>query len=297
MSGLATKDQGFINPFEPRNKYADINQGIVSVESERAIAEVKAKLILARQFPRDKNAAYADLMDACSRKIVAENAEYAYPRGGQTVSGPSIRLAEEIARCYGNIEYGIRELSQKEGFSEMEAYAWDLETNTRSSQHFTVVHKREKSGSMVSLKTDRDIYEKTANDGARRVRSRILAIVPPEFVEGAVEQCKKTLSGKTDEPLKDRIRKFVATFSKLNVSKELLEKRLGYSVDNMTIEDLAEYTKIYNSMKDNMTVIKDWFDFGQIQTEKAKKLNEKLNQPDKPEADPVLDDNGNLKLD
>lgn len=276
MSDIAKQETGFINPFEPKNRFKDINQGAVAVESERAVAEVKAKLILARQFPRDKNKAYSDLMDACSRKVVAESAIYAYPRGGQTIAGPSIRLAEEIARCLGNIEFGIRELSQKDGFSEMEAYAWDLETNTRSIQHFTVVHKREKKSGAELLTSDRDIYEKTANDGARRLRSRILAIVPPEFIEDAIAMCRKTLQGNNSEPIKDRIKKFVSAFAKLNVSKELIEKRLGYSVDDMTADDLTEYTQIFNSMKDGMTGVKDWFDFGKTPTESAKNLTDKL---------------------
>ena len=42
---------------------------------------------------------------------------HAFPRAGETVSGPSIRLAEMLAAVWGNIEYGIRELSRKEGAS------------------------------------------------------------------------------------------------------------------------------------------------------------------------------------
>jgi hypothetical protein len=50
---------------------------------------------------------------------MAETAFYSYPRGGQTVSGASIRFAEELARCWGNIEYGIKELSRDKDKSEM----------------------------------------------------------------------------------------------------------------------------------------------------------------------------------
>ena len=38
------------------------------------------------------------------------------------------RLAEEAARCWGNVDFGIKELSQKDGESEMLAYCWDMET-------------------------------------------------------------------------------------------------------------------------------------------------------------------------
>ncbi|HDY6515851.1 TPA: hypothetical protein RRC01_006467, partial [Pseudomonas aeruginosa] len=119
-----------INPFAPRGMAEHVNQGTVNIEQSRAVTEAQGKLILAKKFPRDEALAYSKIMNSCSRPTLAASGEYAYPRGGQTVSGPSIRLAEELARCWGNIEYGIRELSRQQGNSEMEAYAWDLETNT-----------------------------------------------------------------------------------------------------------------------------------------------------------------------
>ena len=67
---------------------------------------------------------------------------YEYPRGGTKVSGPSIRLAEAMAQNWGNIDFGITELEQKNGESQVMAYAWDLETNTRQVKIFSVPHVR-----------------------------------------------------------------------------------------------------------------------------------------------------------
>ena len=44
---------------------AGVNSGAVAVEQERAIAEAQGQLILAKRFPRDVNAAYEELMNAC----------------------------------------------------------------------------------------------------------------------------------------------------------------------------------------------------------------------------------------
>ena len=74
----------------------------------------------------------------------------------------------------------------------MQAYCWDLETNTISSQNFTVEHIMETKQGNRKLTSQRDIYERTANDGARRLRSRILAILPPDLVEDCINECKKT---------------------------------------------------------------------------------------------------------
>lgn len=238
----------------------NINQGTVAIEASRAIAEAQGKLVIAKRFPRDEVQAYNRVAQACQRKGIAEKAFYSYNRGGGTVSGPTIRFAEELARCWGNIDYGIKELSQDEGKSEMQAYAWDLETNAQSVQNFTNPHIREAKGKSVFLTSQRDIYEINANMGARRLRSRILAILPTDLVDMAIAECKKTLAGNNDEPLIDRVKKMVVAFGKLGVTQEQIEKRLGRKVDTMTIDDFTDYIGIYNAIKQGESKIAEWFE-------------------------------------
>lgn len=238
----------------------NINQGTVAIEASRAIAEAQGKLLIAKRFPRDEVAAYAKAIQACQRESMASKAFYAFPRGGQTVEGPTIRFAEELARCWGNIDYGIKELSQDDEKSEMQAYAWDLETNAQSVQNFTNPHKREQGKKMVVLTSQRDIYENNANMATRRLRSRILAILPAWFVEDAIAECKKTLAGKNDAPLIDRVKKMVVEFSKLGVTKDQIEKRLKRKADTMNSDDFAEYIGIFNAIKTGESKISEWFE-------------------------------------
>lgn len=238
----------------------NINQGTVAIEASRAIAEAQGKLVIAKRFPRDEVQAYNRVAQACQRKGIAEKAFYSYNRGGGTVSGPTIRFAEELARCWGNIDYGIKELSQDEGKSEMQAYAWDLETNAQSVQNFTNPHIREVGGKAKILTSQRDIYEINANMGARRLRSRILAILPTDLVDMAIAECKKTLAGNNDEPLIDRVKKMIVAFGKIGVTQEQIEKRLGRKVDTMTVDDFTDYIGIYNAIKQGESKIVEWFE-------------------------------------
>ena len=240
--------------------FSSINQGTIAIEASRAIAEAQGKLVIAKRFPRDEVQSYAKAMEACQRPTMAAKAFYSFPRGGQTVEGPTIRFAEELARCWGNIDYGIKELSQDDGKSEMQAYAWDLETNAQSVQNFTNPHKREQGKKMVTLTSQRDIYENNANMATRRLRSRILAILPAWFVEDAIAECKRTLSGQNDTPLIDRVKKMVVQFAKLGVTQEMIEKRLKRKIDTMTSDDFVEYVGIYNAVKGGESKIADWFD-------------------------------------
>ena len=238
----------------------NINQGTVAIEASRAIAEAQGKLVIAKRFPRDEVKAYAKAMEACQRPTMAEKAFYSFPRGGQTVEGPTIRFAEELARCWGNIDYGIKELSQDDGKSEMQAYAWDLETNAQSVQNFTNPHQREQGKERVTLTSQRDIYENNANMATRRLRSRILAILPSWFVEDAILECKKTIAGKNDVPLVDRVKKMVVQFAKLGVTQEQIETRLKRKIDTMNADDFVEYIGIYNAIKQGESKIADWFE-------------------------------------
>ena len=140
----------------------------------RQAQEVQAAMVIAKRFPRDEVEAFNRVMQSCKRKSLAESAMYEYPRGGTKVTGPSIRLAEAIAQNWGNIDFGITELEQKNGESQVMAYAWDLETNSRQVKIFSVPHIRSTKKGNVPLTDPRDIYEMVANQGARRLRSCIL---------------------------------------------------------------------------------------------------------------------------
>jgi len=260
---MAAEQQQNIMPNMPNNgimaHMENINQGTVAIEASRAIAEAQGKLVIAKRFPRNEVASYAKAMEACQRPAMASKAFYSFPRSGGKVEGPTIRFAEELARCWGNIDYGIKELSQDDGRSEMQAYAWDLETNAQSIQNFTNPHQREVNGKMKTLTSQRDIYENNANMATRRLRSRILAILPAWFVEDAIAECKRTLAGNNSEPLIDRVKKMVVQFSKLGVTQEQIESRLKRKIDTMTADDLVDYIGIYNAIKQGESKAVEWF--------------------------------------
>jgi hypothetical protein len=252
------------NPFA-RQANDSIAAGAVSIESDRAVAEAQGSLILAKRFPRDPALCFTKAMDACKRPSLAGVAFYSFKRGSEIISGPTIRLAEELARCWGNIDFGTKELSRKigavgqAGESEMMAFAWDKETNTMSSQSFTVRHTRDKTGGATLLTSDRDIYEKTANEGARRLRARILAVLPPDLIEGAIQQCKLTLQGGSEMPLSDRINRMVAAFGKLGVTPQMLIEHLGHPIADTTPDELGDLIGFHNAIRDKQATIDEIF--------------------------------------
>ena len=108
----------------------------------RQAQEVQVAMLAAKKFPRDQVVAYNNIMRACQRRKLAESSMYEFPRGNEKITGPSIRLAEAIAQNWGNIDFGFMELEQRNGASQVMAYAWDLETNSRQTKLFSVPHIR-----------------------------------------------------------------------------------------------------------------------------------------------------------
>jgi len=231
---------------------------IADASTAREVQEVQAMMTIAKRFPRDEKAALDRIINACTRKGLADSACYQYSRGGTDITGPSIRLAEAIAQAWGNLQFGVRELEQRNGESTVEAFAWDLETNTRQVKTFQVKHERHTKMGAKALTDPRDIYELVANQGARRVRACILGVVPGDVVDAAVKQCDVTLNA-TAEVTPESIKKLVDVFAGLKVSKEQIEARIQRHIDAITPAQIVALRKIYNSLKDGMSKPSDWF--------------------------------------
>jgi hypothetical protein len=244
-------------------------------ESARAVAEVQAAMVVAQRFPRNQQKAMDKILAACTRPSLAERALYSYARGGSDITGPSIRLAEEMARSWGNIQFGFRELESKPDQSTVEAWAWDLETNTRPTLVFVVKHSRStKAKGITRLEDPRDVYENMANQAARRIRACLLKLIPSDVVDAAVEQVEATLNTK-EQVTPERVKAMVEAFAELGVSRPMIEARIQRRIDAMTPQLMVQLRKIYSSLCDGMGAVGDWFDLSTEETAKVAKAEAK----------------------
>lgn len=262
MSGDLIHSQ---NPFASGTPIVNAGHGSVADTQVAAkeLGEVQARVTLAKRFGRDQAAAYDKIMTACQRLGLASVAIYTYARGGTNINGPSIRLAEEIVRDWGNIDCGWVELERNEYESTVRAYAWDLETNAYTQRIFVVpLQRTKKSGNgriTVPLTDERDIYELLANNAARRLRNCILTLIPGDVVEAAVEQCHKTLITKC-EINPERIKNMLTAFAPFGVTKAQIETRIQRKLESIAPAQFVRLTEIYNSLKDGMSEPSDWFE-------------------------------------
>lgn len=236
----------------------------VAIMSSKETQEIQASLVVAKQFPRDVAHCLESIKVSCGRSRLAEQALYSYSRGGTDITGPSIRLAEAIAQHYGNLEFGWREINRGldpdgVGYSDVVAFAWDLQTNVRRPQNFRVRHWRDTRSGGYSLKDERDIYELLANMAQRRVRACIIAVIPGDIFDEAVAQCETTLKATADTS-PENLKKIIKVFAEFKVTQAQIEARIQRKLESITPAQVVQLKKIYSSLKDGMSTPEDWFE-------------------------------------
>lgn len=227
------------------------------IEQSRAVAEVLGAIQVAQAVPRNLDAVRANMQQLCTSLAVAQEAFYEVPNRG---SGMSVHLARELARLYGNLDYGVRELARTEGHSEMQAWAWDQETNTRNTRSFIQPHEKSLRGGQRKALTDlNDIYLSNQNTGAKAVRECIFAILPGWLKAEAGKLLEETMKRGGGVPLEDRIAEAVNAFNGRGVTERQLERRIGRDTAKWRDEDVAALQRIWGSITRDGIPLTDFF--------------------------------------
>lgn len=237
-------------------------------QESKQLSEIKGKMFLARQFPRDPERSLQNVLMECQRPKLAEAAQYEYPKGDSVVTGPSIRLVEVLARHWGNIDSGVAEIDTHSDHTVVKAYAWDLENNVSDEKTFTVQHVRTTKRGSYKLTDERDIYEMVANKAARRKRSCLLAVMPGWYVEAALDACNETLrnsvtNGKTIEEVREAV---VTAFAEFGVSPDNIAAKLSRPIDKLDPNDIVKLRHLYAAIKDGFVKAQDAFDLAATTT-------------------------------
>lgn len=231
-----------------------------TIEQSRAVAEVQAAILVALQFPRDMSRAQDEMRAACANPALASRAFYDVPNRG---TGPTVHLMRELARIWGNVDYGVKELSRDDeaGVSEIQAFAWDQQTNVRSTRSFIVPHERQLKNGRRKLVDLGDIYLNNQNIGARAVRECIATVLPIAFTEEAKDLCQKTIerANGTGDTLQQNIAEATNAFAQLHVTAAQLEARVGKPQHHWDGADLGRLQVTYQSIRNGEVSVQEVF--------------------------------------
>jgi hypothetical protein len=231
-------------------------------------AEVQAAIVIAKRFPRNEDGAYQKLMRACKRSQFAQDAIYSYPRGGTNIEGPSVNLAREAARVWGNLEYGFVIVRDEEDERQLRGWAWDKETNMRTFIETAFKKLIQRKGKGWVIPDERDLRELTNKHGAILERNSILKSIPKDFIEDAMQACRTTLANEAAQDPDGARKKIILAFGQLNITPEMLEKKLGHPLAESSPKEIADLRTIYTSIRDGNS---RWADYVEESASEEKK--------------------------
>ncbi len=233
-------------------------QIINSTDALEAInrTEIDIAISTAKAYPRDLIKAKDEILTlATASRETAEACFYALPRGGKTIEGPSIRLAEITNYCYCNINSATRVISNDGKKITSQAVAHDLERNNRI---LTEVSRNivDKKGQTYS----QDMQIVTGNAaGAIAWRNAIFRLIPNAVWIDIQEKIKKFIVGDGKEMLKRRDA-LLKKFENLGVKTDDILKKLKLaSIESIDADVMVKLYGVLTAIGEGTSSVEEVF--------------------------------------
>lgn len=233
-------------------------------------AMLRVSVEIARQFPRDEARVLNSLLatlDAYPQ--FAERALYSIPYRDRDrtvhVEGLTIRAAETMATAWGHMRVGVRILSEDDNGWDLEAIAFDMQTNywelqpARASKWIKL-----RDGRMELLDDRRQIQARGA--AASKLKRNCVLSVLPLHLKAAFEKRvrEKMAGGELTQPADHaRVQSALAAFlDAFQVTEAMLVAYVGKPRDLWVGNDLADLRGIFNALQENETTVAEAFGAG-----------------------------------
>ena len=232
----------------------------VSPQVAAVLQEVRGAMMMAKEFPRHYMTCWDNLQKACQRKTLAKKADYEYPRGTKKITGPSIYLARVAAQNWGNIRFGFDVLEVGEEQVSIVGWAWDMESNTKSTSPATFnckIQRKQRDGTTAWVKPDeRNLRELINKHGAIATRNAIYQILPHDYVDDARDRCRKTLAAGIKDAMSEQ-KLLVLGFGDYGVTPVMLNGYVG--TEDWTVDDVVSMQGVLNALKEGSAKREDYF--------------------------------------
>lgn len=251
-------------------------QALEVIESAESLAiinksEIDQQIATAKAYPRSIKSFRSKALELATLDIeTAESCYFVLPRGGKTIEGPSIRLAEIVTYAWGNLRYGSRVIGVDSKFIEAEGFAFDLETNTAVK---TSVRRRitDKSG----RRFNDDMIVMTGNAACSiAARNAIFRVIPRAFVDQICKAAKDVVRGDV-KTLSERRDRAISWLQEKGCKLPDILKTLGrQGVEDITLDDLVILSGVKTAITDGDT--KPEYAFNNKTEQEVPAINERL---------------------
>ena len=235
------------------------------VPSGRALAlaqEIDVAVTTAKRFPRrkDKDIAVRIMDRAVLTKEIAYECIYAMPRDGKTITGPSVRFAEIVRSCYGNVRVASRfvRIDNDDKMRQaviVEAIAIDVEMNDTASTQIRRSIMTSAKGGQIPRVYSVDMIATTVQAAMSIAeRNAILKLVPKAVWLDGWRKVEEVSAG-TEATLADRRTKMLDAFKRLGVDREALFASLGVESEaEIGLNDMPKLTGMWTALRDGEAV-------------------------------------------
>ena len=241
------------------NEIINVSQSTMLEALNRS--EVDMQIATAKAYPRDVQAALNKIETLAKMdKETAIDCFYVLRRNGsngsQTViEGLSVRMAEIIAGCWGNLRVQARIIGNDGKTITAQAVCHDLESNFAVS----VEVKRRITGKNGQTFSE-DMQVVTGNAAcAIAFRNAVLKVVPKAITKNIISRVKEVALGQAID-LETSRQNIIQYFAKLGVNEQQLFGYLGISkMEEIDTEMVYELRATANAIKEGTTTVQETF--------------------------------------
>lgn len=229
---------------------------VTSETSEDVRVSIDISVSTAKQYPRDlKKVLQNILFLATQDKDTADNCFYAITSEDKIIRGASIRLAEIITTCYGNIRSSAKMISNDGKIITVQGACWDLENNVAYS--IDVVRSIiDKSGKPFS--EERQILESMAACSIA-LRNAIFKVVPLAITARIQNEIKQITLGKAADFETTR-KEITSHFMSLGITEKQILSLFGKKAgEELTPDDVFDLRGIRTAIKEKDTTLEQAF--------------------------------------
>ena len=229
-------------------------------------SRIDIRVATARAFPRNIGQVKEDLKAmALSDDESAAGCFYTLPRGGKSITGPSIRLAEMAANAWGNLVVATRikavDSHSAEPHVVIEGVVSDLQKNVHVSveKRRRIVTKKDfNTGGRKPVDED-DINLAVNSCSAIAYRDAVFKAVPRVIINPVFDAARRVAVGDL-KSIGERRNKVIDRLKQMGAGEKAIFAAIGVSsIEEVTAEKVEELIGLGTSLKDGAVTLEEAF--------------------------------------
>lgn len=258
-----------------------------------AKAEIDTMISTAKAYPRTVAKCIEEAVAlATISEEVAASCIYALPRKDKDgnrieIKGESVRLAEIMLSCWGNMHAATRIVEVAEKHITTEGVCWDLEKNVKVTMPDKVSIWFGEKGGKGGYRANNDMQVMLSKAScAKSFRNAVFKAIPKTFVQMVYQEAIKKAIGDV-KTLSSKVTNVVNKLVKMGLNKEEMMNYFGHTkLEEFTTDDYAALIGIGTALKDKMIKPEEVFASEKLDNESASdRLNDLISSKQAPKLE------------